>query len=325
MRTNKILVVGGAGYIGSHMTRLLFDHGHDVTVFDNDYSVYKGRLPKIKQIKGDLRNFKDINQALKKDRYDLLMYFAGYIIAPESAVDPVKYYENNVAGAVNLLKAVHENKLSKLIFSSTAAVYGNPKKVPIVEDAPLFPVNPYGHTKLMFEQMLKDLSAADAKFRFIALRYFNAAGAHESGLMGEAHRPETHLIPNVLKTVKGELKQLLVYGDDYPTKDGTCIRDYIHVQDLCEAHYLAIKALDRGIKNEIFNLGTGRGYSVKEIIKEAERITGKSVNVKMAKRRPGDPAVLVASFAKAKKILGWTPKRRLKQIIESAWRWESRR
>ncbi len=322
MAIKKVLVVGGAGYIGSHMTQMLFDKGYSVDVFDNSYAKHKGLLPKVTKIKGDLRNYNDIYGALKKKKYDLVMFFAGLIIAPESAVLPVKYYESNVIGAINLIKAIDQTGVTKLIFSSTAAVYGNPKRIPISEDSELKPVNPYGHTKLMFEQVLNDYSASNNKFAFIALRYFNAAGAHELGHIGECHQPETHLIPNILKNIKGELKEFTLFGTDYPTKDGTCIRDYIHVQDLCEGHFLAIKALDKGIKNEKFNLGSGSGYSVKEIINVVEQVTGKKVKVKIAPRRPGDPAKLVASHAKAKKVLGWVPQRSLETIIQSAWAWE---
>ncbi len=325
-KIKKVLVAGGAGYIGSHMVTLLIDKGYEVSVFDNNYASHKGKLPKAaKKINGDLRHFDDISKAIKRGHYDLVMYFAGLIIAPESVVDPIKYYESNVLAAINLIKAAHQGNIKRLIFSSTAAVYGTPKKIPITESSELKPINPYGHTKLMFEQILSDLSTADKDFHFIALRYFNAAGAHASGEIGECHEPETHLIPNILKNIKGEIKELTLFGTDYPTIDGTCVRDYIHVQDLCDAHYLAIKALDKGIKNEFFNLGSGKGYSVQQIINEVEKATGKKVNVKIAPRRPGDPATLVASSAKAKKILGWSAKRDLSTIIKSAWAWEKNR
>lgn len=318
----KILVVGGAGYIGSHMTQLLLDKGLIPVIFDRVKLRPQQRLPKIAFIKGDLRSFKDIDQAIKKTKPDLIMYFAGLIIAPESNVDPVKYLDNNVLAAVNLLKAMHANGINKIIFSSTAAVYGNPKSVPIKETEGLKPINTYGYTKLMFEQMLQSMANAHEDFSFIALRYFNAAGAHQKGHLGECHEPETHLIPNILRTIKGTLKELIIYGDDYSTKDGTCIRDYIHVEDLTAAHFLAIKALDKGIRNQMFNLGSGAGYSVKEIVKTVEKVTGKKVNLTIGPRRPGDPAKLIASSSKANKILGWKPTRSLQTIVQSAWAWE---
>ncbi len=322
MKIKNVLVVGGAGYIGSHMTQLLLDKGYTVTVFDNFSQPSKVRFSKARYIKGDLRNYADILKALKTKSFDLVMYFAGLIIAPESNVKPVKYYDNNVLAAVNLSKAMEITGVKNIVFSSTAAVYGNPKSLPIKETSALTPINSYGNTKLIFEMMLQDLARADKNFKYIALRYFNAAGAHTNGKIGECHEPETHLIPNVLRTLKGELKEIQLFGDDYPTKDGTCIRDYIHVEDLCEAHYLAIKALDRGIKNEVFNLGTGKGYSVKEIITTVHKVTGQMPKIKISPRRPGDPAKLIASSAKAHKILGWKPSRDLTQIIQSAWQWE---
>ena len=321
----NIFVIGGTGYIGSHMVRLLQEQGFNPIVFDNFSQKNVQKTKGVKLIKGDIREYSAIKKALIESSADTVMYFAGLIIAPESCTDPVKYYDNNVLGAVNVLKAMHELRVNKIIFSSTAAVYGMPKRVPIKEDDLLCPINPYGQTKLMFEQMLKDVAAANKNFSYIILRYFNAAGAHVSGELGESHDPETHLIPNVLKAIKGELKEIVIYGNDYPTKDGTCIRDYIHVEDLAEAHYLALKALKNGIKNEIFNLGSGKGYSVKEIIDAAEAVTGRKVRIRLTARRPGDSAKLIASSSKAKKILSWQPKRNLNTIIQSAWGWEKGR
>ncbi|MBF0489119.1 MAG: UDP-glucose 4-epimerase GalE [Candidatus Omnitrophica bacterium] len=321
-KIKRVLVVGGSGYIGSHMTVLLKHKGYEPVVFDRVISKTLQKVSNVSTIKGDLRRYQDIQGALQKIQPDVVMYFAGLIVAPESNIKPHDYLDHNVLGAVNLLKAMHETGVKKIIFSSTAAVYGNPPKVPITEEAPLKPINTYGHTKLMFEQMLERVALSDPEFSYVALRYFNAAGAHHSGLLGERHNPETHLIPNVLRTIKGSLKELIVYGDDYPTKDGTCIRDYVHVEDLTEAHWLAIQALRKGLSNQIINLGTGKGYSAREIITMAEKVTGGKVNLKVSSRRPGDPAVLVASYKKAQKLLGWQPQRSLTQIIESAWAWE---
>ncbi len=321
-KIKKVLVIGGTGYIGSHMTKLLLEKGCKSIIFDRANLKPSQKLPNVKIIKGDLRKYKDISLALQETQPDLIMYFAGLIVAPESNVKPVQYLDHNVLGAVNLLKAMQETGIKRIIFSSTAAVYGNASNKTITEETPLLPINTYGYTKLMFEQMLERVACADQEFAYIALRYFNTAGAHHSGTLGECHEPETHLIPNVLRTIKGQLKELVIYGDDYPTKDGTCIRDYIHIEDLVEAHWLAIQALGRGLSNQAINLGTGHGYSVKEIIAVSEKITGAKVNVRISDRRPGDPAVLVASYKKAKKFLGWQPKRNLTQIIHSAWQWE---
>jgi UDP-glucose 4-epimerase len=323
-KIKKILVVGGSGYIGSHMTALLVSQKYHPVVFDRIVKRPQQKLPKAKYIQGDLCRYEQIRSAMLKEKPDLVMYFAGLIVAPESNIKPIPYLDNNVLAAVNLLKAMDEAGVKKIIFSSTAAVYGNPSRVPITEDIPEAPINTYGFTKLMFEQMLKRVAIADKNFQYIILRYFNAAGAHQSGDIGEDHHPETHLIPNVLRTIKGKHKELVVYGDNYPTKDGTCIRDYIHVDDLVEAHYLSIKAIDQNKANQTFNLGSGSGYSVKEVIKAAEEVTQKMVKVKKAPRRPGDPAKLIASSAKARKVLGWTVKHNLHSIMRSAWAWEKK-
>jgi len=278
----NILVIGGAGYIGSHMVGALLDEKHNPIVFDNLSTGHKEFVPEgAIFIQGDLRNIQDVNKAL--ERYsvsvDAVMHFAASSIVSESMCNPLKYYENNVSACINLLKVMVENKVKKFIFSSTAAVYGEPENVPIKEEDKTNPTNPYGRSKLMIENMLKDIAQAH-DFSYISLRYFNAAGAHPFGKIGEMHDPETHLIPNILKVAKGVKDGLTIFGDKYPTPDGTCIRDYIHVQDLCKAHLLALKALNNGIKNEIFNLGNGDGFSVREVVNTAEKITGRQINVK---------------------------------------------
>jgi len=322
---SNVLIIGGAGYIGSHMVRNLLGHGITPVVFDNLSSGFRKFVPPgVPFIKGDLRNYKDIHSVLKKHRITTVMHFASSIIVPESVVDPIKYYDNNVVAFINLVRAMKETGVKNIVFSSTAAVYGEPKKVPIREDAFLCPGNPYGTTKVMAEKVLQDMAAADKDFSFVALRYFNVAGAHSEGGIGEAHEPETHLIPIVLETALGKRKALQIYGNDYPTPDGTCIRDYIHVQDLCEAHYLALKAIKTKARNQMFNLGSQKGFSVKEVIATAQKMTGKTIRVKVAPRRPGDAARLIASSAKAKKVLGWSPKYGLTEMIATAWEWERR-
>ncbi|MCC6759209.1 MAG: UDP-glucose 4-epimerase GalE [Candidatus Omnitrophica bacterium] len=320
---NNILLIGGAGYIGSHMLRVLLENRVTPVVFDNLSSGLRHFIPQgVPFFKGDLKDLQDIRTVLKKYKITTVMHFASSIIVPESVADPVKYYENNVSSFVNLVKAMREAKVQKMIFSSTAAVYAEPKKVPIPEDAELVPSNPYGQTKLMCEQILRDTAAAHKDFSYVIFRYFNVAGAYDDGGIGESHEPETHLIPIVLETALGRRDVLKVFGDDYDTPDGTCVRDYIHVQDLAEAHYLALKAIDGKARNQIFNLGSQKGFSVKQVITAVRRVTGKDFPVKMFPRRPGDGPRLIASSQKAKKILGWVPKRGLDKMISSAWEWE---
>ena len=320
----KVLVIGGAGYIGSHMVRALQREKIPVAVFDNLSTGHRSFVPKGAPLfKGDLRRPGDIRGVFKRLEVDTVMHFAAACLVGESVENPLKYYENNVMACVHLLKAMVGFRVKRFIFSSTCAVFGEPKKVPIGEENPKAPVNPYGQSKLMMENMLKDASAA-YDFSYIALRYFNACGADASGRIGERHDPESHLIPNVLKAASGRRKSVTVFGDNYPTRDGTCIRDYIHVDDLARAHLLALKALKRGIKNEAFNLGSGEGYSVLQILKEAERVTGKKIKVILGPRRPGDPSVLVAKPDKARKVLGWKPRRHLRDIVSSAWNWEKK-
>jgi len=321
----KILVAGGAGYIGSTMVRVLLDAGHQPVIFDNLSTGHRSLLSKEAMfIQGDLRDIKDIRSALKKVRVEAVMHFAAAALVGESVTNPLKYYDNNVLATVQLLKAMQETKVKKFILSSTCAVFGEPKRIPILEDDPKCPANPYGQSKLMIETMLADHGRA-TDFRYVALRYFNACGAHSSGTIGEMHEPEAHLIPNILKVLTGEKKELQIFGDDYETPDGTCVRDYVHIEDLADAHLLALEHLKKGMKSNAFNLGSGDGYSVKEIVRMVEKITGKKVKSKIGPRRPGDPARLVASSAKAEKTLRWKPKRSLEVIIRSAWAWESKK
>jgi len=320
-----ILVVGGAGYIGSSMVQTLLEAGHRPVVFDNLSTGHECLVSKKAPfVQGDLRKSEDILSALKKHPVDAVMHFAAAALVGESVENPLKYYDNNVLATVQLLKAMQETKVKKFIISSTCAVFGEPKRIPLLEDDPKSPVNPYGQSKLIIETMLADHTKA-TDFRYIALRYFNACGAHPSGEIGEMHEPEAHLIPNVLKVLTGEKEELQIFGSDYDTPDGTCVRDYVHIGDLADAHLLALEYLDKGMKSEAFNLGSGDGYSVKDIVNAVEKVTGKKVKVKMCPRRPGDPAKLVASSDKAKKLLGWVPKRDLENIIQTAWYWEQRR
>lgn len=320
----NILVIGGAGYIGSHMVRTLLEEKYDTVVFDNLSTGYREFVPEgIPFFKGDLRNESDIQRVFMEYSIDAVMHFAASSIVPESMSNPLKYYHNNVLACINLLKVMMESKVTKFIFSSTAAVYGEPENIPIKEEDKTCPTNTYGRSKLMIENILGDISCAH-DFSYIALRYFNAAGAHPSGEIGERHNPETHLIPNILKVARGEKEELTIFGNDYPTPDGGCIRDFIHVQDLSYAHLLALKALKDGIKSDVFNLGSGSGYSVKEVAKIAGKITGKDIKVKIGPRRIGDPAVLVASAEKAQRVLGWKPGIDLNEIISSAWAWQSK-
>ncbi len=320
---SQVLLIGGAGYIGSHMVRNLLANGMMPVVFDDLSSGFRSFVPShVPFIKGDLKNFSDIRGAFKKFKIDCVMHFASSIIVPESVNDPVKYYENNVLAFIHLIKAMREAGINKIIFSSTAAVYADPKKVPIPESALLIPQNPYGQTKLICEKILHDTAAAHKNFSYVIFRYFNVAGASEDGDIGESHEPETHLIPIVLEAALNRKKFLKIYGDDYATFDGTCVRDYIHVEDVGEAHFLALKNLETKARNQIFNLGSQQGFSVKQVIDAAKKVTGKDFSVKVFARRPGDGPRLIADSRKARRILGWAPKRDLEKMISSAWKWE---
>lgn len=313
----RVLVSGGAGYIGSHAVRALRRSGHDVVIYDNLSTGHEHVVKGFELIRGDIADRPALLQALRGA--DAVMHFAAFINVGESVENPRKYFDNNVHGALNLLDTVMEAGVRRFVFSSTAAVYGYPKTVPISEDAPKAPVNPYGVTKLLLEDALASYDRAYG-LRFAALRYFNAAGADESGETGELHDPETHLIPCALQAVAGLRPEMKLFGEDYPTPDGTCVRDYIHVSDLAEAHVLALESLVKGESLQL-NLGTGCGNSNREIIAEVERVTGKMVPLRAAPRRPGDPAELVADPSRAQKILGWKSTRSMHDAVKSAWKW----
>lgn len=314
---SKILVTGGAGYIGSFAVKALVEEGHDVYVYDSLELGHRDAVDKkARLIVGDLDDMKKLNSSLKN--IDAVMHFAAYCYVGESVTNPGKYFKNNVLYALNLLDAMRNNNVKKIIFSSSCAVYGMPKKIPITEAEKTKPINPYGETKLVFEKML------DAQhlhgIRSISLRYFNAAGASLDGSIGEDHRPETHLIPKVLMAA---LKNsfIEVYGTNYKTEDGSCVRDYIHVLDLVKAHVSALDALEDGVMG-VYNLGNGHGYSVLEIIEEARKITGRKIKIKKCPRRGGDPPILISSSKKIKKELGWQPENSyIKTILETAWKW----
>ncbi|MBF0386246.1 MAG: UDP-glucose 4-epimerase GalE [Candidatus Omnitrophica bacterium] len=322
-RAQNILITGGAGYIGSHMVRLLLEQGFKPVVFDNLSTGHKEFIPKgVPLVKGDLRDPAAVRRAFRRYPVSAVVHFAAAIVVPESVAEPLNYYENNVSATVNLLKGMKEAGVRRIVFSSSACVYGNPLKSPILENEPLKIENPYGATKVMVEQILGDLARAGC-IDFIALRYFNVAGAHSQGGIGIKMAKPTHLIPNVMRVACGLKKELAVFGDDYPTKDGTCVRDYVHVVDLVEAHLLALRALAKGkVKNEVINLGNGRGFSVKEVIEAAVKVTGRPVPHKVLPRRPGDSVNVVASYAKARRLLGWKPQRGLDTILSSAYQWE---
>ncbi|WP_251548611.1 UDP-glucose 4-epimerase GalE [Neobacillus muris] len=316
-----ILVVGGAGYIGSHLVKELVEK-EEVVVLDNLSTGHRESVDsRAIFVKGDLGNEEDLDMIFKSYPIKAVMHFAANSLVGESVTDPLKYYENNVAATLTLLKVMTKFKVKNFIFSSTAAAYGIPTVEMIDETTPTAPINPYGHSKLMVEQILADFSKAYG-LHYVVLRYFNAAGAHESGVIGESHDPETHLIPIILQQLLGQREKISVFGSDYDTKDGTCIRDYIHVTDLAAAHILALEALLEGKKTaEVYNLGNGLGFSVKEVIETCEKVTGKQANVEMADRRAGDPARLVASSAKIDSELGWKAQRNLEKIIVDAWNW----
>jgi UDP-glucose-4-epimerase GalE len=315
-----ILVTGGAGYIGSHAVRLFLERGHDVWVYDNLSAGHRAAVPAERLITGDLAEDQRLDHALVAHRIEAVVHFAASALVGESVGHPAKYYQNNLVNSLRLLEAMRRLRIDRIVFSSTCATYGLPQQVPITEDEPQKPINPYGNTKLAIERALADYAAAYG-WGYAALRYFNAAGAHPGGTIGEDHDPESHLIPIVLQAVLGQRQAVTIFGTDYPTPDGTCIRDYIHVDDLAEAHLLALEALAPG-KQLLCNLGTGQGYSVREVIRTAEEVTGKKVPVKEGPRRPGDPPALVAASGKAQRELGWRPRYTdLRTIVETAWNW----
>lgn len=318
----KILVVGGAGYIGSHMVKMLLDAGNEVVTVGNLEAGYRDAVQGGTFIHGDLADSVLLNNLFTQHQFSGVMHFASHIQVGESVRDPAKYYRNNVANTQNLLDAMIAHDVRHFIFSSTAAIFGEPRYTPIDEAHPKFPINPYGHSKLMVEQMLADYDQAYG-IRSVCLRYFNAAGAHPDGLLGERHDPETHLIPLILQAASGRREVISVFGRDYPTADGTCIRDYIHIMDLCQAHLLALEQLTQGGTSAAYNLGNGNGFSVQHVIDVARKVTGCEIKISEAPRRSGDPAVLVADSALAKKELGWLPcYADIETIIHHAWRWE---
>jgi len=315
----KILVVGGAGYIGSVCSELLLDEGHEVAIFDNLIEGHQHAVDsRANFIRGDLADREQIEAALSSTRPDAVMHFAAYALVPESMRDPSKYFRNNVSNGLNLLDAMLVTGVRRIIFSSTCALFGPPERVPIDETTPTRPINPYGESKLAFEKILGWYDQIHG-LKFVALRYFNAAGATEN--LGEDHRPETHLIPAVLKVALGQRANLEIYGADYDTPDGTCIRDYIHIVDLAQAHMLALGATASGF----YNLGTGGGSSVREVVAACRKITGRKIDTIEKPRRPGDPPRLIASSEKIKNELGWRPRfQSLDTIIESAWAWHQK-
>lgn len=320
-----VLVTGGAGYIGSFITRLLTERGHSPVVLDNLSLGHRAAVANgAKLIVGDLSDRELLDRVFRDGHFDAVMHFAAFSAVGESVVEPLNYYHNNVANTVNLLGAAKDAGTPHFIFSSSAAVYGNPRETPIKEAHPQQPINPYGRAKRIVEQILADTSQAHGT-RYVSLRYFNAAGADPEGVMGEDHRRETHLIPLVLKAILGEKaggRPLTVYGTDYDTPDGTCIRDYIHVLDLAEAHLLALEYLAEGGTSQIFNLGNGKGFSVSQVIDVAEKVTGLKVPLVRGERRPGDPPVLVAGSEKISGELRWRPRfPELEAIVETAWKW----
>jgi UDP-glucose 4-epimerase len=319
----RILVTGGAGYIGSHAVRYLGSLGHEVFVYDNLVYGHREAVPAGSLVVGDLHDRKLLEQTMLARRIEAVMHFAAFAAVNESVVDPGKYFHNNVVGTLSLLEAMRAVGVKRIVFSSTTATYGVPEKMPITESMPQKPINPYGYTKLVVEQALTDYAAAYG-FAFAALRYFNASGASASGDIGEDHTPETHLIPLVLQVALGQRDKIMMFGDDYPTRDGTCIRDYVHVDDLASAHALALDKLCKlGDGTAIrLNLGTGFGFTVREVVEACRKVTGHAIPAVVAPRREGDPPELVADSSAAKRELGWQPKyENIEEIVATAWRW----
>ena len=317
----SVLVCGGAGYIGSHTVSELLDRGEDVVVADNLQKGHKKAVLGGKLMIGDLRDSDFLDKVFSENTIDSVIQFAADSLVGESVEDPLKYYNNNVVSTLSLLSKMKQYGVDKIVFSSTAATYGEPQNIPIMETDPTIPTNPYGQTKLAVEKALKwCYEAYDIKYT--ALRYFNAAGAHISGKIGEDHNPETHLIPIILQAALGQRDSITIFGDDYNTEDGTCVRDYIHVTDLADAHILALDKMRADGKSNIYNLGNGNGFSVKEVVDITRKVTGVDIKAELGERRPGDPAILGASSEKAKKELNWKPKYNdLGTIIETAWKW----
>ncbi len=319
----KVLVCGGAGYIGSNMTAMLAAEGHEPIVFDNLSKGHKAAIGNNEFVLGDLADYELLVKTLNRFKIDAVMHFAAFIEVGESVKEPLRYYYNNVSNTQNLLSAMEEAGVEKFVFSSSAAVYGMPRDVPIKEDLHKDPINPYGDSKWAVERMCHWQSQA-GKLRYAALRYFNACGAGDRCRLGEDHRPESHLIPLIIQAAMGKRADIKIYGTDYSTPDGTCIRDYIHIEDLCGAHLLALNELSKNCEL-VYNLGNGKGYSVKEVIETVKTVSGKDFKVVSTQRRPGDPPVLTSDAAKAKKELGWKTKfGELEKIVETAWKWHNK-
>jgi UDP-glucose 4-epimerase len=318
----NVLLCGGAGYIGSNMTALLARAGHTPVVFDNLSKGHRAAVRAARLVVGDLADRDLLVRALREHAIEAVMHFAAFIEVGESVAEPLKYYRNNLSNTQNLLSAMEAVGVTKFVFSSTAAVYGLPTRVPIAEDAPKEPINPYGETKLAVERMCR-YQARAGKLRFAALRYFNACGAGDDGRLGEDHRPESHLIPLIIQAALGQRPDIKIYGTDYPTSDGTCIRDYIHIDDLCRAHLLALNRLQE--KTELaYNLGNGQGYSVRQVIDTVRRVSGRSFKVTEVDRRPGDPPVLTSDATRARIELGWQPEKPgLEEMVTTAWKWHT--
>lgn len=325
MTDNTILVVGGAGYIGAHMVLDLLQSGHEVVVLDNLSRGHRDLVLGGTFIQGDLGDATQLDRIFMQHKIFAVMHFAAFSLVGESVSKPLDYYRNNVANTLVLLDAMARHRVRNFIFSSTAAVYGEPRRAqPLREDDTCLPTNPYGATKFAVERMLAD-NAAASDFRYVSLRYFNAAGADHSGSIGERHEPETHLIPLILQVAMGEREAIRIYGDDYPTPDGTCVRDYVHVSDLTQAHLLALRRLMTGGSSAVYNLGNSRGHSVREVIDVARSVTGHAIPAAPAGRRAGDPAVLVADSGKIREELGWKPQfENLRAIVETAWAWHTK-
>ncbi len=316
----KILVIGGAGYVGSHTVRRLIKDNHQVWVYDNLSRGHRGSVPAERLIEGDLSDRQKLSRVLEEKGIEAVMHFAAFALVGESVAQPAMYYQNNVTATLELLEAMRAAGVNKIVFSSTTATYGQPEKMPIAETTPQLPINPYGFTKLVVEHALTDYARAYG-FGTAALRYFNAAGASPDGDIGEDHDPESHLIPIVLQTALGQRERIGIFGEDYNTPDGTCIRDYIHVDDLADAHDRALQILEPGSNIQV-NLGTGVGHSVKEVVEACRRVTGHPIPTVVEARRPGDPDELVADSSLAKRLLGWTPKYcDIESIVATAWKW----
>ena len=320
-----ILVTGGAGYIGSHVNKLLAREGYETVVFDNLIYGHREAVKWGTLVEGDLKNINEIEAVFEKYPIEAVFHFAAYAYVGESVAEPEKYYYNNIGCTLNLLKVMRKYCCNKIIFSSSCATYGEPKQTPITEDMPQNPINPYGFTKYAVERIFKDYERAYG-LKYVVLRYFNAAGADPEGEIGEAHDPETHIIPLILDAASGKRPNIKVFGTDYPTRDGSCIRDYIHVSDLATAHLLALRHLEAGKPSQFLNLGNTKGTSVLELIEAAKRVTGKDIPVVLSDRRPGDPAVLVGSSEKAKRVLSWEPMYGdIDTIVRHAWAWHEKR